>query len=467
MLRPARVAAWSGNHETLRWAREGADWTLPRLRQAWTLPLLLLLSLWVFTLFDPDVWLASQGALWARKVPPLFYLVVAALVAIHAPRAPRRIWFLPFLLFMINASLTVQFAENTGLARGLVWKTLLLYYFLAVGSLAFIRGVDKTRLLLFLFLCQFLFWSAQGLTGEATMGRTTWQPIPWHPTLGNTDAFAPLMVIGMAFSYYYGLASRAGSVRWLAFLTGFLCVVGMVASYTRGASLAAGIVVLYVCLRSPHRGKALVWLGVAAAVFLIATTVIYPGGEFWARLATITSEGTRSGTGADRWHLWQLGWRVFTERPIFGVGGGNFGIYAFYHIPPEELLGRYAQNRWFLYGRVLHSVHLEILVEFGLVGAATYLWMLVDFWKRNAALRSASFTSAWARATQGRPLDLRSLSLGLEAAMVAFLITGLFYDQLFVHWLFSLLTLNALLHATAKRLTLAPPGVLTSPPRGA
>jgi hypothetical protein len=51
--------------------------------------------------------------------------------------------------------------------------------------------------------------------------------------------------------------------------------------------------------------------------------------------------------------------------------------------------------------------------------------------------------------------------------MVAFLITGLFYDQLFVHWLFSLLTLNALLHATAKRLTLAPPGVLTSPPRGA
>jgi O-antigen ligase len=288
------------------------------------------------------------------------------------------------------------------------------------------------------------------------MGRTDWQPIPWHFGLSNTDAFAPLMVIGMAFSYYYGMATRAKATAWFALLTGLLCLIGVVASDTRGASLAAAIVMLFVCLRSPHRGKALLWLGVATTVSVIATNIIYPAGEFWARLATIVSQGAQTGTGADRWGLWRLGWRVFTEHPIFGVGAGNFGVYAFYHIPSGELFGRYALNHWLIYGRVLHSIHMEVLVEFGLVGAAAYLWMLVDFRKRNAALRSPAFTAAWARATRGH-VDLHGLSLGLEGAMVAFLFTGFFYDQLFVHWLYSLLALNALLHATATRLTVVPP----------
>ena len=458
MPRPLSLAISAGSRRATSWSPDGS--TTPGVKQAWTFPLLLVLFLWVIVFFDPDVWLASQGALWARKVPSALYMVMAALVLTQAATAPRSVWFLPFLVFMINASLTVQFGENTGVARDLVWKILLLYYFLAVGSLTFIKSVEKARLVLLLFLCQFMFLGAQALTSQTGMGTTSWRPIPWHPILGNTDSFAPLMVIGIAFSYYYGLATQAKIARWVAFLTGLLCVIGMVASYTRGASLAAGITVLYVWLRSPRKTKALLWVGVATTAFFITTNVIYHGGEFWARLATITSEGTQAGTGADRWDLWRLGWRVFTERPIFGVGAGNFGAYTLYHIPADDLLGRYALNRWFLYGRVLHNVHLEILVEFGLVGVVTYLWMLVDFWKRNAALRSQPFTSAWARAMRGR-FDLRSLSLGLEAAMIAFLITGFFYDQLFVHWLYSLLTMNALLHATAKRVVLAPPMSLT------
>jgi hypothetical protein len=40
--------------------------------------------------------------------------------------------------------------------------------------------------------------------------------------------------------------------------------------------------------------------------------------------------------------------------------------------------------------------------------------------------------------------------------MIAFLTTGFFYDQLFVHWLYSLLIMNAVLHAAARRVALAP-----------
>lgn len=429
----------------------------PRSKGAWPFPLLLLFLLWVIVLFDPDMWLASQGAMWARKVPLVLYALLAAFIALRALEAPLRVWFLPFLLFIIDGSVTVPFAENPAFAIAAVWKILLLYYCLAVGSLLFVKNVEKTTLLLLLFLCQFSFWGIQALNTEATtMGSTTWVPIPWHQNLGNTDAFAPLMVVGMVFSYYYGLATPVKRMRWFAFVTGLLCVIGVVAAFTRGATLAAGVMVLYVFIRSPNRPKAAVWLAVALAVFLTATSVLYPQGEFWARLGTIASEGTHAGTGADRWNLWRLGWRVFTEHPVFGVGARNFGVYAFYHIPAVELTGRYAANHWSIYTRVLHNIHLEILVEFGLVGLATYVWMIVDFWKRNSALRSPAFRAAWARTTAGR-LNLRALSLGLEGAMIAFLITGAFYDQLFVHWVYSLLTINAVLHAAVKRLVLAQP----------
>jgi hypothetical protein len=145
-----------------------------------------------------------------------------------------------------------------------------------------------------------------------------------------------------------------------------------------------------------------------------------------------------------------MSWRVFTERPVFGVGAGNFGIFAFYHLPTDQMLGAYQANPGALYGRVLHNIWAQIFSEFGSVGMLAFVALLVDFWRRNKALRSAAFVAGWRNAAPEGP-DLTAVSFGLEAAMVAFLITGVFYDQLFVHWVYSLLTVNAVVHATAAR----------------
>jgi len=371
--------------------------------------------------------------------------VLGGLALLHNPR-----WYPQFLLYFASACVMVPFAENAGVARDLVLKILLLNYLLAVGSLTFIKTVDKARLLVLVFFLQFPWWIVQTRFTDSNVGQTVWRPIGWHPNLGNTDGFAPLMVIGAAFAFYYGVATRERFLRWLAFASAAACVVGMVAAYTRGASLAFGVVLVYAWLRSPSKGRTFGRLAFAALVFLLATSVIYSGGGFWARLATITSEGVSAGTGQDRWQLWQMGWEVFKQRPVLGVGAGNFGIFAFHHLPPDQLLGPYLANRGALYGRPLHSICPEILSEFGAVGMLAFVALLVDFWRRNKALRSAAFVAGWRHAAPEGP-DLTAVSLGLEAAMVAFLITGVFYDQLFVHWVYSLVTVNAVVHATAAR----------------
>ncbi|TMB87453.1 MAG: O-antigen ligase family protein [Chloroflexi bacterium] len=418
--------------------------------QRWSIALVLVFLLWITVFFGPDFWFAANGISMGRKVANYLYVLLAGLVVMRAPAPSKATWSLPFLCFLLGASFSIPFAENTGIARGGVFKILALYWVLTVGSLVFIRRLDKAALLNRLFLLQFPWWAGQALFADATFGRTAWHPIRWHPDLSNTDAFGPLMVIGMAFSFYYAVAARRAPARVLAFVVTALCVVGIVAAYTRGATLAAGLIVLYVWLRSPHTGKTTRGLLLATAVFLIATNLIYPNGQFWARLGTITSEGTSAGTGADRWALWHIGWRVFLMRPLVGVGADNFGIFAYSHIPTAELPGSYHLNEWFIYGRGLHNIYVQLLAEFGLVGAACFGWMLVDFWQRNRDLRTQPFRLAWQRLGPAG-IDLRTLSLAFEGGMVAFLLTGCFYNEIYEPWLYSLLALNGVLHLTLKR----------------
>ena len=72
------------------------------------------------------------------------------------------------------------------------------------------------------------------------------------------------------------------------------------------------------------------------------------------------------------------------------------------------------------------------------------------FWWRNLHQRKPSAVRAWAAKVPKHP-DLESLAFALEGAMVAYLMTGFFYDRLNGHWLYTILTLNMALHLLAKQ----------------
>jgi hypothetical protein len=95
------------------------------------------------------------------------------------------------------------------------------------------------------------------------------------------------------------------------------------------------------------------------------------------------------------------------------------------------------------------------------VGTLLFVLLVVDFWKRNGALRTQRYRAAWDAATGGR-YDLRWLALGLESGMVAVCASAVFYNQLFEPWLYVLLTANILLQSQLRR-ALQPPVVLAAP----
>jgi O-antigen ligase len=104
----------------------------------------------------------------------------------------------------------------------------------------------------------------------------------------------------------------------------------------------------------------------------------------------------------------EAGRRLGVENPVIGVGPGQLKhVYA--RVAPPEALRRSTSH--------LHNTPLQILVERGIVGLAAWLWIFVAFLVRGTAILR--------RLPRGASGD-RALVLGSLAAIVTFLIAGLF-----------------------------------------
>lgn len=165
---------------------------------------------------------------------------------------------------------------------------------------------------------------------------------------------------------------------------------------------------------------------VAAIPIALVVAPIMPS-SFWDRMATITSgtkEGEKRERSADqRVKVWTVAVAVIKDHPFLGVGRGNFGlIHSRYAHPiwygqiPDEL---YADL--FLRYRVCHNLWLDLLVSNGLITFIPWLVMVgsvpVSFARLRRRMSDSPMEKFW-----------RYQTYGMEAGLVAYLVTGTFQD---------------------------------------
>jgi O-antigen ligase len=240
-----------------------------------------------------------------------------------------------------------------------------------------------------------------------------------------------------------------------------------VSAFARGSTLTLAVTVVHIWLRSPRKVRTAGFAIVGFVIVILLSSVIDGStrgsdtkSNFWEEMSTMFDDSEGS-TGSDRKTLWAAAVIVFKHHPILGVGAENFGPAATTLLKPGDIPGAaFNDNPNMLYARALHSNYYQLLSEYGLVGVAVLGFLLVDFWKRNKAIRRIpSAAVAW-RAAGGRE-DPGFLALGLECGVVAFLASGYFYNQLFTSWFFSMVIANTVLHTIVMRQTQGPPA-----PRG-
>ncbi len=385
-----------------------------------TFPLVIVYAFWVLTIFELDLFLAATiGGPFYRI--PLFLAPVLGLCILS--RGDKRILYWPLILFVLMHLGASLLAENAGFSRD-AFKFMVYMLVLVAGSVSFLDSPSKLIVILKLYLLSFAWYGIQGMPS----GR-----VVWHFLLANEDSYGPLMVLSMPFAYFFALATSSRRWRLLAGGVFVLSILGVVASFAKGAFLAAGAVLLYILLRSPQKGRTLAGLMLGAIVLLPVAALILPLDAYIEEMKTL-SQGDEARTT-----LWQLAWNVFRESPLWGVGASNFGVVAA-RITSFDAVRAVKSDPAQLYGIAVHNPHMQILAEEGIIGITLWIGMIAGFFRWNRRLRTGDASALW-RKRGGEDLDVQMIARALEGAMVGYLATSVFYNQLYIHWFWSIVTI--------------------------
>ena len=255
--------------------------------------------------------------------------------------------------------------------------------------------------------------------------------------LSDDNDFAMILDMVFPFAFFLALADRRRLHRVAYCALMLLFTVAAVLTHSRGGFLALAGTALYCWLRSPAKALSAALLGLS--VLFIA--YVAPS-TYWARIQTI-QDGTQDATGEDRVYEWRIGWRMFLDNPIMGVGQGNFPFeFRRYEVAsgfPEGLHGRSRA------GRAAHSMYFTLLPELGLFGTTLWLLILYHFFRdtrlsrllirraRGAPQAGRSVPLSIPRSTRGPSEREKAfhLTLAFEASAVASLISGLFISVLY------------------------------------
>jgi hypothetical protein len=427
----------------------------------------LVICLWFLFLFEP----ARLITYYIPALRPLKWLpellLYATCVRWFLSSAPKRHmkWFTAFFGMTLFGTVIAFVFGNWGIAR-LIVRQMFQYYALGILTFSFCTTPLRTSKILRLYFFSFLYYAIWGLISlqmapiASDIDPGTRQIVFWHPSFDNRDGFGPLMVMGFVFSFYLYKVLRGRLLKLLATATAIFCIVGIIISFGRGVFLAFIATIVYIWFKTRRKLVMAIALVVIVLVFINAFPEI--AHRYWATMQTISTEGTRGGTGLDRKILWGWAWREFLSSPIYGVGTGNFGIAIFRVVSYGEALeAGYTPGR--LWGRALHCAPMTVLCEYGLMGAVIMWFLFADVLRTNRRTRKNATRFAGPPGPGDsrynflfQPSAVVAVSNGLNAAILAVLVSAFFYELLIAPLLWHLIIINRLLYLVSTQIE--PPG---------
>lgn len=282
---------------------------------------------------------AGWRSLAAYRGPLLGVLLVAALSALYAiglrsGLGALKAWYFDAALFLAVVALLGKTAQPwllVGLASG--------------SSVVSLYG-----------LWEYFFRHAVLLDGRLN---SVFETANYHALL-----FVPIIVLLVS----YGLAERRW--RWPVIAAAAVNALALLLTFSYGGylGLAAGLVaVALVALSRQQRRRTLLALAAVSAALLLALS----GTDKFRRLTDLTN---RSSSHV-RAEVWRTSWYIIQRHPWLGVGPGNFEP-AYREAVPHVV---FPPLEWLV--ALPHSLPLALLAQTGILGFASFVWLLVVFFR--------------------------------------------------------------------------------------
>lgn len=370
----------------------------------------------------------------------LFVAVLASGKASFA-NMQTKLW-IGLLSFM---ALWVPFARNNYHAV-MLFKDMTLYFFFYLGIVTFVNSTSRMHKLILMWLGVHTVLAVNGMLHQGR-GVGGW--------LGDENDFGMEMnvAIPVAFFMYQGATNKGSKFLYVGLLAVF--VMSLIATSSRGGFLGLLAVAAYCWFYSPKKIMSLLLGLCLAGLVLIAAPQ-----EYWDRISSITEDKTmEEGTAGQRVFTWGIGWEMFLDNPMFGVGQGNFPWAI-----GEYMGGRTWQTKS-LAGRQAHSLYFTLLPELGLVGVMIFGAMVYvnyrDTRVKNLVLPTSSGVSARRDEADIQDLQISRATLygnAILGGMIGYLATSTFISTLYYPTFWIMMALAVALRNTTQAYTVSQPG---------
>jgi tetratricopeptide (TPR) repeat protein len=194
----------------------------------------------------------------------------------------------------------------------------------------------------------------------------------------NEDYFATYLLIGVAASVAGAIYAVSPKCRFLCAAAGGLLMFGIIRTASRGAILAAIAMFVVAAIRARQRIPRQVWL-FTALIGLILAVKYSPD-----LISKFLDRNQSDPYNYARILVWKSSLKVIAEKPLLGVGFGQFvHISKRFSFPVEGQVARYLKRIG-----MAHSEYLQHMAELG-IPAALFLFCLLGYlmfqvWKRTA-----------------------------------------------------------------------------------
>ena len=139
-----------------------------------------------------------------------------------------------------------------------------------------------------------------------------------------------------------------------------------------------------------------------------------------------------------RIEMWEAGYDMFKKHPVLGVGYENFGaVFQVYYDPEAKVSAS-------------HNIFVQAASELGSVGVIVYLILIWTNFSVNRNTRKIS--------EENGHLLYKNLALGFSAALVAFLVGGMFVTVLYYPFFWFNLSFSVALNNITRRKYMGKPG---------
>jgi O-antigen ligase len=306
-----------------------------------------------------------------------------------------------------------------------VFLKVVITYLLVVGSVRGPRDVERLMGAYFLGVAVY----AAAVLGQMGAGTDPWEV--GRMDYYDSNDFATLAVTAIPMGLYLAATRRPLAERVVGALGLGPILVAFALSGSRGGFLALVSVGVFILVRMsaiPVRWRL---LGALAVAVSFAVTV---GEEYWEEIRAIPSQKDYNYHGEEgRLQIWRRAAGYVSERPVLGVGAGNFPVAEGTLSPLAERGRAGLPVKW----SAAHNSYVQIGTELGLPGLLMFVGLL---WGAFTALRRVRRFAARTRAPP-------ALGETLAASLVGFLVGAFFLSLAYHEMLYTLLGLVA---ATAK-----------------